>query len=76
MKLSREFSDEQQALARELALQALGYRAWRNRKGDATWQVFWLVPLERAENPAGRDAATLYHSLDVSASQNTPKPVD
>ncbi len=44
MKLSREFDDEQKAQQRELALQAMGYRAWRNRKPDGRWQVFWLEP--------------------------------
>lgn len=43
MKLSSEFHDEQEAQRRELALKAAGYRAWRNRKGDGSWQVFWLV---------------------------------
>jgi hypothetical protein len=42
MKLSREFSDEQEAQAQELALQTRGYRAWRNRKRDGSWQVFWF----------------------------------
>ncbi|MGA2590304.1 MAG: hypothetical protein ABSH32_10345 [Bryobacteraceae bacterium] len=49
MKLSREFTDEQQARARERALQAMGYRAWLNRKGDGTWQVFWQVMEESYE---------------------------
>jgi len=43
MKLSREFTDEQKARARERALQAMGYRAWLNGKCDGTWQLFWLV---------------------------------
>ena len=42
MKLSREFNEEQQARARELALQAMGYPAWLNRKCDGMWQLFWL----------------------------------
>lgn len=46
MKLSREFIDEQQARARELALQAMGYRAWRKHKADGSWEVFWLVPFD------------------------------
>jgi hypothetical protein len=41
MKLSREFKDEEQARARERALQA-GYRAWLNCKGDGTWQLYWF----------------------------------
>jgi hypothetical protein len=45
MKLWREFSDEQQARARERALQAMGYRAWLNRKCDGIWCVFWLEPV-------------------------------
>jgi hypothetical protein len=44
MKLSREFTDERQAQAQEVALLAMGYRAWRNHKLDGTWQVFWLDP--------------------------------
>jgi len=43
MKFSREFADEQQARARERALQAMGYRAWLNRNYDGTWQVYWFV---------------------------------
>ena len=42
MKLSREFKDEGQARARERALQTVGYRAWVNRNGDGTWQLFWF----------------------------------
>jgi len=42
MKLSREFKDEEQARARERALQAIGYRAWLNRNLDGTWQLFWF----------------------------------
>ena len=42
MKLSREFNNEQQARARERDLQAMGYRAWLNRNGDGTWQLFWI----------------------------------
>ena len=49
MKLSREFSDEQQAQAQELALQTKGYRAWRNRKRDGSWQVFWFEQSNRDE---------------------------
>ena len=44
-KLSREFTDEQQARARERALQVMGYPAWLNGECDGTWQVFWLVQL-------------------------------
>jgi len=43
MKFSREFQDEQQALEWELALSAAGCRAWRKRKPDGLWQVFWLA---------------------------------
>jgi hypothetical protein len=43
MKFSHEFTTEQQAEGRELALRAAGYRAWRNRRSDGMWQVFWLV---------------------------------
>ena len=42
MKLSREFRDEEQARALERALKAMGCRAWLNRKGDGTWQLFWF----------------------------------
>jgi hypothetical protein len=42
VKLSREFHDEQQARARERDLQAMGYRAWLNRNGEGTWQLFWI----------------------------------
>jgi len=42
MKLSREFHDEQQARARERALQSIGYRAWLNRNRDGTWQLYWV----------------------------------
>lgn len=42
MKLSREFNDEQQARARERALQSIGYRAWLHHKCDGTWQLFWV----------------------------------
>ena len=45
MKLSREFKDEQQARARERALQALGYRAWLNHTGDGSWRLFWFEQL-------------------------------
>ena len=41
MKLSREFKDEEQARARERALQAVGCRAWLNHKPDGTWQLYW-----------------------------------
>jgi hypothetical protein len=44
MKLSRDFNDEQQARARERALQALGYRAWLNRCADGTWRLYWFEP--------------------------------
>ncbi len=43
MKFSREFRSEDQARAREAALLASGYRAWRTRKADGSWQVFWWV---------------------------------
>ena len=44
MKLSRDFSNEQQAEARELALKVAGYSAWRKRAPDGRWQVFWILP--------------------------------
>ena len=44
MKFSRQFSDEQQARARERALQAMGYRAWVNCLRDGIWCVFWFEP--------------------------------
>ncbi len=44
MKLSRQFKDEQQARARERALQTMGYRAWLNRNGDGSWQLYWFEP--------------------------------
>jgi hypothetical protein len=43
MKLSREFKDEEQARARERALQAMGYRAWLNRNSDGAWNLYWFV---------------------------------
>jgi hypothetical protein len=43
MKLSREYSNEAQARAREAELKALGYRAWCNRKADGAWEVFWWL---------------------------------
>jgi len=43
MKFSREYRSEDQAREREASLQALGYRAWRNRKADGVWEVFWWV---------------------------------
>ncbi len=43
MKFTREFGSEAQAQARESALKAAGYSAWKNHKADGTWQVFWLV---------------------------------
>jgi len=43
MKFSREFRSEDQARASEAALQASGYRAWRTRKADGAWEVFWWV---------------------------------
>jgi len=46
MKLSREFNDEKQARERERALQAMGYRAWLNSKGDGTWQLYWFEPFK------------------------------
>ncbi len=46
MKLSRDFENEQQAEARERALKAAGYQAWRKHTPDGTWQVFWLVPVQ------------------------------
>ena len=49
MKLSREFWDEQQAQAHERALQTMGYRAWRNRKRDGAWEVFWFEQLNPGE---------------------------
>ena len=49
MKLSREFRDEQQAQAQELALQAMGYLAWRNHKRDGTWHVFWFEQFNQDE---------------------------
>jgi len=49
MKLSREFRNEQQAQAQELALQTMGYIAWRNLKRDGTWQVFWFERFDQAE---------------------------
>ena len=42
MKFSREFDNEDQARAREQALKASGYAAWRTHKADGTWQVFWM----------------------------------
>jgi hypothetical protein len=45
MKLSREFKDENEARARERALQARGYRAWLNSSADGTWHVFWFEPV-------------------------------
>ena len=45
MKLSREFKDENEARARERALQASGYRAWLNSSVDGTWLVFWFEPV-------------------------------
>ncbi len=42
MKCSREFHDEDQARAHELFLKASGYRAWRNKKADGEWAVFWF----------------------------------
>jgi len=44
MKLSREYTSEQQAEARELALKAAGYQAWRKHSPDGHWQVFWVDP--------------------------------
>ena len=44
MKFSREFKNEQQAEAREMALEAAGYQAWRKHAPDGNWQVFWLAP--------------------------------
>jgi hypothetical protein len=43
MKLSSQFEDERQARQREIALQAAGYRAWRNRAADGLWHVFWWI---------------------------------
>jgi len=43
MKFSREFNSEDQARACESTLQASGYRAWRTRKADGAWEVFWWV---------------------------------
>ena len=43
MKFSREFSNEQEARAREAALQRSGYRAWSKGKPDGYWEVFWCV---------------------------------
>ncbi len=56
MKFSREFRNEDEARAREAALQASGYRSWRTRKPDGMWEVFWCYeresddqkPLQRA----------------------------
>jgi hypothetical protein len=42
MKLSREFKNEEQARARERDLLTVGYRAWVNRTGDGTWQLYWF----------------------------------
>jgi hypothetical protein len=50
MKFSREFRNEDEARAREAALQASGHRAWCTRKADGAWEVFWWVEL----NPAAR----------------------
>jgi hypothetical protein len=43
MKFSSEFRTEDQAREREATLRAAGYRAWRNRKKDGMWEVFWWV---------------------------------
>jgi hypothetical protein len=43
MKLSREYSSEEQAGDREALLRASGYQAWRKHKADGTWEVFWWV---------------------------------
>ncbi len=43
MKFSNEYPDELRAQARESALKASGYAAWRHRKADGHWQVFWVV---------------------------------
>jgi hypothetical protein len=45
MKFSSEYANEQQAQARQTALQGLGYSAWRTHKPDDTWQVYWMVRL-------------------------------
>jgi len=46
MKLSREYTDEKEAEARELVLRAAGYKAWRKHSPDGRWQVFWLIPFQ------------------------------
>jgi hypothetical protein len=56
MKFSREFGTEDAASAHEVALQALGYRAWRTRKADGAWEVFWWVS---AAGSVKREIATL-----------------
>ncbi len=43
MKFSHEFRSEEQAREREAALRASGYHAWRTRKADGSWEVFWYV---------------------------------
>ena len=43
MKFSREYTSEEQARQREAALLALGVQAWRSRKADGAWEVFWFV---------------------------------
>jgi len=43
MKFSQQFGSETQAQAREQLLKASGYSAWRTRKADGMWQVFWWV---------------------------------
>jgi hypothetical protein len=41
MKFTREFPTEDKARAYEEVLLALGYKAWRTRKADDSWAVFW-----------------------------------
>jgi len=50
MKLSREYRDEHQARAYEVALRNLGYCAWRNPKRDGTWAVFWVEQLNQEKS--------------------------
>ena len=58
MKLSREFHDEQQAVARESLLRSEGYQAWKKHAADGTWQVVWLAEVQATIRTRGGELLT------------------